>query len=130
MPYLQGSVEGAWPKHRAWEWEASVFLCTCKESLGSNKQPKFHASLGKNTGISKALLKYLSFSLLLGNVMSAFLMKLCLILAGARAGWSLKPLGLTMMSGTGAANMWQLHQESCSSEGMLAQGFLEIHFHH
>lgn len=65
-------TEGAWLEHRAREWEASVFLCTCKESLGSNKQSKFTACLEETTGNDRALLKTLSFSLLLGNVSLTF----------------------------------------------------------
>jgi len=61
--------------------------------------------------------------------MSAFLVRLCHTPAGAGAGWSLKPLGLTVVPGSGVANMWQPHQESCSSRGMSAQGLLEIYFH-
>lgn len=72
-------AEGAWLEHGAWEREASVFLCTCKESLGSNKQPKFTASLEETTGNDNTLLKPLPFSLLLGNMSSAFLVKLSLI---------------------------------------------------
>ena len=75
-----GFAEGAWLEHGAQEWEASVFLCTCKKSLGSNKQPKFTASLEETTGNDNALLKPLPFSLLLGNMSSAFLVRLGLIL--------------------------------------------------
>lgn len=74
-----GSAEGAWLEHGAREWEASVFLCTCKESLGSNKQPKFTASLEDTTGNDNALLKSPLFSWLLGNMSSAFLVRLGLI---------------------------------------------------
>jgi len=74
-----GFAERAWLEHGAREWEASVFLCTCKESSGSNKQPKFTASLEETTGNDNALLKTLPFSLLLGNMSSAFLARLGLI---------------------------------------------------
>lgn len=74
-----GCAEGAWLEHGAREWEASVFLCTCKESLGSNKQPKFTAGLEDTTGNDSALLKPLPFSLLLGNMSSAFSVRLGLI---------------------------------------------------
>lgn len=77
-----GFAEGAWLEHGAREWEASVFLCTCEKSLGPDKQPKFTASLGETTGNGKALLKHLPFSLLLGNMSSAFLVRLCLIPSG------------------------------------------------
>lgn len=75
-----GFAEGAWLEHGAREWEASVFLCTCKESLGSSKQHKFTAGLEETTGNDNALLKHLPFALLLGNVSSAFLVRPGLIL--------------------------------------------------
>lgn len=75
-----GFAEGASLKHGAPEWEASVFLCTCEENLGSNKQPKFTARLEETTGNDNVLLKPLPFSLLLGNMSSALLVRLGLIL--------------------------------------------------